>query len=538
MILKNPTSLRSITLEPDCAIVIGSGAVGTYLGVQLARRGRQVVVLESGDRSLGGFGPESFAVVGRACGGIRLARSRSLGGTSNLWGGQLVEFLPIDFDGRGWLPGSRWPVRYDEIAPFYGPTYEALGIEPSMQRDDPVWRELKKPRVALGEGLEVFLTRWMRVPNVAAHFGADVESSDRLLVVLGATAVGFEAAGDRITGVIVVDEQGNRSVVRGGDVVLAAGTIENARLLLHARDDDSWRCPWRCNDNIGRRFQDHLGGRIAYIRPRDDRSFFDVFCTIVLRGYKFQPKVRVRDEVQRREESLNVQGFIAFESSVQENLVYLKQFMKAALQGKKNGSVREFARHTVACWRHMLPLMWKFVVEHRVLIPSGSKISLFVQSEVQPVAESRITIDPTTRDRYGLPKVILDWRLSGRELADIAAFGRRVGRALSAAELAELELEPELAAGDPAFLERLVDTYHQAGGCCMGASPADGVVDRDLRVFGTPNLYVAGACVFPTSSNANTTFTAMTFATRLAEHLTKRGAEHRGRPLETHHAAG
>jgi choline dehydrogenase-like flavoprotein len=54
----------------------------------------------------------------------------------------------------------------------------------------------------------------------------------------------------------------------------------------------------------------------------------------------------------------------------------------------------------------------------------------------------------------------------------------------------------------------------------MAGSPDRGVVDRDLRVFGTENLYVAGAGTFPTTSNANTTFTAITFTTRLVDHLT------------------
>jgi choline dehydrogenase-like flavoprotein len=45
-------------------------------------------------------------------------------------------------------------------------------------------------------------------------------------------------------------------------------------------------------------------------------------------------------------------------------------------------------------------------------------------------------------------------------------------------------------------------------------------VDRNLRVFGTDNLYVIGASIFPTTSNANTTFTALTFTTRLIDHLT------------------
>lgn len=89
------------------------------------------------------------------------------------------------------------------------------------------------------------------------------------------------------------------------------------------------------------------------------------------------------------------------------------------------------------------------------------------------------------------------------------------------AKLAEVSLLPGVEEGDASLLERMRDHNHHAGGTCMGWSARDGVVDTDLRVFGTDNLYVLGASVFRTTSNANTTFLALALATRLARHLTK-----------------
>jgi choline dehydrogenase-like flavoprotein len=53
----------------------------------------------------------------------------------------------------------------------------------------------------------------------------------------------------------------------------------------------------------------------------------------------------------------------------------------------------------------------------------------------------------------------------------------------------------------------------------MAASPASGVVDPNGQVFGVPNLYVAGASVFPTCGHANLTLTILATAIRLADHL-------------------
>ena len=57
------------------------------------------------------------------------------------------------------------------------------------------------------------------------------------------------------------------------------------------------------------------------------------------------------------------------------------------------------------------------------------------------------------------------------------------------------------------------------GGARMAESAEQGVVDSQLKVFGTRNLYVLGAAAFPSGSFANPTLTALALSVRLAEHL-------------------
>jgi choline dehydrogenase-like flavoprotein len=64
-----------------------------------------------------------------------------------------------------------------------------------------------------------------------------------------------------------------------------------------------------------------------------------------------------------------------------------------------------------------------------------------------------------------------------------------------------------------------IDGVHQSGTTRIGQSVADGVVDTDLKVFGTNNLYVCSSSVFPTSGQANPTFFTGVCAVRLIHHL-------------------
>ena len=56
----------------------------------------------------------------------------------------------------------------------------------------------------------------------------------------------------------------------------------------------------------------------------------------------------------------------------------------------------------------------------------------------------------------------------------------------------------------------------------MSRSPADGVVDADLRIHGMANGYVAGSSVFVRGGHTNPTYTIVQLSLRLADHLAAR----------------
>jgi choline dehydrogenase-like flavoprotein len=521
MYLSDPAQIPGRQSTVPRTVIIGAGTVGLYVASQLAKRGQEAVVIEAGDSQLGRFQSDTFQSIGRAHTGIRLGRGRNLGGTSSLWGGQLVEFLPIDFAGRDWLPGSKWAISYEEIASYYEPTYINLGISPKLIRDDEVWRSVTANPPDLGPDFEVFLTRWMGTPNIAKLFAKQIQSDPRLLVLASHAATGFRGTGACITAVRVMDGSSRAHWIEGDRFLLTAGTIENARLLLHAAKDSSWQAPWRHNRNVGLYFQDHLGGRLGAFIPADKKAFFKMFSNIGSAAHKFQPKVRMRNEVQARQRIYGAQGFFAFESEFSEHMVFLKQFLRAALYDHKLTGFGKVVRNGATSMAFLFPLMWKYVWDHRVFVPSSARIFLVTQAEHAARADSRISVDYSATDPAGLPRVILDWRINDDELASLRDFAIKIRDAFISAGVGELKIDPDLLAVNPAFLDKLGDTYHQAGGAVMGTSEDDGVVDKDLLVFGTQNLYVGGASVFRTASNANVTFTALAFATRLVDHLTK-----------------
>ena len=60
---------------------------------------------------------------------------------------------------------------------------------------------------------------------------------------------------------------------------------------------------------------------------------------------------------------------------------------------------------------------------------------------------------------------------------------------------------------------------HHLGTTRMSETDQTGVVDRDCRIHGMDNLYVAGSSVFPTGGWAFPTFTIVALALRLSDQL-------------------
>ncbi len=67
---------------------------------------------------------------------------------------------------------------------------------------------------------------------------------------------------------------------------------------------------------------------------------------------------------------------------------------------------------------------------------------------------------------------------------------------------------------------------HCMGGTVMGRDALDSVVNSYGQSHEVPNLYIAGAGLFPTSAGVNPTFTISAVSTRGAEHLAAHWSSH------------
>lgn len=147
-------------------VIVGGGAVGSFLAHSLVRRGRRVVIMEAGPSRSGreramdevlstAFRNEGGAAkfnreiptwrTGASAPATRARRSQgletALGGNSVAWGAVAMRFYEQDFRvcsatvaryGEARIPAGStladWPLRYADLAPFYEEAESLLGV--------------------------------------------------------------------------------------------------------------------------------------------------------------------------------------------------------------------------------------------------------------------------------------------------------------------------------------------------------------------------------------------------------------------------
>ena len=504
---------RNSTEVPDRisgnVVIVGAGTIGLFMAVNLAHAKIPVVLIEAG-------GPVTDVIqnyrtaesVGKPHSGATIGRAFGLGGTSVLWGGQLAEFERNDLIQEN----LSWPLSYVELQSCYDDVYQFLRMRKRLP--DHVYRRKFGGEAKSHESIERFFTTWLNQPNFAIRFRKEIVSNPLIKVVLNAVVNDIAFSGSKAEELRASTPVGRSIRVSGDRFVFASGTIETSRFFLSTQRLSD--VPWKRNQNVGSFFQDHLGGKIADVVIINEQRLRDFFENAICAGIKIQPKLRFAPSARRRPVN-GVTGFFTFDSQIRDNVDNIKRLVRSVKSGTEYSRLATVPADVRALGWAFFPLVMRYVLDRRIRAFFDKTIEFHVQAEQLPIKNSRIKLLEGGQGNDGLFKAGIDWRVDGCEMTTISNFARQADAYLQQQGIARLRIDQTLLRGDPAFLSKLGDTYHQCGGMRMTESPGAGVVDSDCRIWDTTNVYVAGASVFPTSSHANCTLTALALAARLTK---------------------
>jgi len=478
--------------------IAGAGVAGITLSKHLADSGLRVLLLEGGGFEHSEQSQDLYKglIVGRDYFDLDYARLRYLGGTSNHWGGWCRPLDASDFNYRPTIPGSGWPINREDLDPYLNQARGILDIE-----EFPA--DITLPGSS-GRLKEI----WFRFStvNFKTKYREYLAASDKVTVLINANLVDIPLNENGTVGSFRFRSYNNKqtwdAIARA--YVLALGGIENARALLNANRQQPQGLG-NSHDQVGRYFLEHPHFTIGYIlfdRP-------NVFG-------KDERFLAPTPELQRTEEIANCGVRIVPQGDPFEGgfLDAAKTSLKSALCSNKIATeLTQMLKSDFRC--RVNP--WKLPD-----LPTAKAAHLRIASEQAPNPYSRVFLTTET-DKFGLRRAALDWRLSVLDKKTIRVCGLAVGSYVATQGLGRAKLYDWVLIDSDEFPgfdeEHEVAGFHHMGTTRMGATGMEGVVDRDCRVFGISNLYVAGSSVFRTAGHANPTFTIIQLALRLTNEL-------------------
>lgn len=550
-------------LPADLAVV-GAGPVGIAIAIEVANKGFDVVLVESGYEELNS-NAQQLAEAAEWNTALHAPMSmsvrRQLGGTSTIWGGRCVPYDRVDFERRDHINRVSWPITYDELLPYYQRACDWLQC--GRAAFDTTQMTHLPPAVVPGlpedVGGSATFERWSLSTDFAREYGDTLKRSRRVRVVTGLTCTEVISGlgGTRVESLDCRSLEGKRVSIQARSYVLACGGLETTRLLLASRGPHGGALGDH-SGHLGSWYMGHVGGVIASVRfctpPRSTVFGYerDTDGTYVRRRFS------ISSEAQREHELPNTISFLAnpdlanhrhrngtlslayltLRSPLGELVAPTAQRFSLAGDGVPGRTADSTARASMRA--HLInvardcPSVARFAVGFgiRRLRAAGRKVPGFFSAysgencyrlqysgEQIPNRQSRVSLT-SARDSVGMPRLNIDLRFSQADVDGILRCHEVWDDYLRRNGCGRLEYVSPDPGSD--VWSKIGGGSHQLGTTRMAFKAEDGVVDEHLAVHGMTNLFVASSSVLLTSSQANPTFTVIVLALRLADRLTKK----------------
>lgn len=512
------------TLDAEICIV-GGGVAGITLALEFERQGIETCVLEGGGLKYDSTSQSLYE--GENIGipyDLIASRTRQLGGSSNCWGGWIRPYIAIDFERRSWVPNSGWPFGLSEVEPYYRRASDLVQVNDHVYQPT-FWRERllsdRAQLLDLNGALETVVSKFSPPTRFGRDYHLALAAAGRAKVLLNANATEIATSADAatVTGVHGASSVQKTFFVRAKRTILAAGGIENARLLLLSKKADE-RGLGNQHDTVGRYFMEHPRIRYGEMVPAADADafrFYDARYTyhnpkLAVDGTCVSAHIGLTEEIQR-----------------QENLVQCRTYFRACRAGEDSELTERFHElYDAFRWRHYQDFKLKTLATvargspnlmtsllYRKLKLAAKSDYYQIETVVEPVPdrESRVTLSRQL-DRLGLNRIELNWRVGDLEKHTHSRMLQLIKSQFETAGIAHVDLEELEATELP-----IIGCNHHMGTTRMHTNPRLGVVDQNCKVHGMHNLHIAGSSVFPTCGNDMPTLTIVALALRLADHI-------------------
>ncbi len=497
--------------------IIGGGAAGIAIAQHLNGEKFSVCLIEAGGENYsyesqkrydGNWTNEIFGQKQIVNKRLISDRLRYFGGTTNHWTGRCRRFDQIDFKKRSWIPHSGWPIGLKDLTVYYKKAENILDL--NFLDYEAELNDLNR----IGDFFRKREFTFSPPTRMGKKYKNLLSVSENITVVLNCNfkRLKYTDSFENISGIICSDYKKNEFSILCREVILATGGVENTRILLNENLHRSFN-----KVNIGRYFMGHAiwkTGEFFYSNNFNLTSYLttinESFLTSVIKdSRKFYKKVQVKLGKKRLDPSIvykenrSNQSFISLDEKAQQKLKLPN--MGVTLESEYFPTNLDLSYYSI--------LKSSRKLDYSAL---GCR-TLLLRAEQVPDFNSFISLS-NVKDQFGLFKADVNWTMNNIDLYSIKKFNQFLNFDLNKTNLGFLKNNFDV----NEIPEQLWSGAHHLGGTRMSDTSFNGVVDKNLKVFGFNNLYVVGGSVFPTSGLANPTLTIVALSLKLGDYIKRK----------------
>lgn len=455
--------------------------------------------------------------------GFDWIRAYHVGGRSLLWGRQSYRLAPADFEANAKDGISiDWPVRYNEIAPWYDYVEKFAGISGSkenldilpdgqflppmdmtcLEKEVKVAIEKKFPgrkmiigRTAnlsqaqqvhtdLGRASCQFRNMCMRGCPYGAYFSTQsatlpaAQRTGNLTLVPDAivSEVIYDEKLGKASGVRVIDQHTMETREYYAKIIfLNASAIASTSIMLNSKSSRFPNGLGNDSDQLGRNIMDHhlAAGANGSFEGMEDQYYFG-----------------------RRANGIYIPRYRNWGNDKRD---YLRGFGYQGGGSRTSWSRGIGAKGFGAAFKDSLSA------------PGQWRMNLGGFGEMLPDENNRMTLSPDQKDKWGLPVVVFDAAYGENELKMREDMMNDAAEMLDAAGIKDIQKVNDLSKNPGIGI-------HEMGTARMGHDPKTSVLNKHNQVWGCENVYVTDGAFMTSSSCVNPSLSYMAFTARAAKH--------------------
>ncbi len=447
-------------------------------------------------------------------------RGYHVGGRSLLWGRQSYRLSPMDFEANA-KDGIAvdWPVRYEDIAPWYDYVESFAGISgkaeglpqlPDGKFLPPMEMNCLEEHVKqkIGENYSDRIMTIGRVANLTQQHNGRGTCQSRNLCMRGcpygayfssnaATLPAAEKTGNMtlrphsIVQSVIYDEAKGKAI---GVRILDGETLEEMEfyakiIFLNASTLGS---TFILMNSISNRFPNGLGNQSGELGHNLMDHHFKAGANGSFDGFQD------RYYKGRRPNGIYIPRF----RNINEKRT---DFIRG--YGYQGGASRE------SWWRSIQEMNVGAEMKETLTIPGAWNMGLMGFGECLPYHENKVTINRDLKDKYGLPTLTFNCEFKENELNMRKDMTASAAEMLEAAGLKNVTTYDDI--GGPGL------GIHEMGTARMGHDPKTSVLNKWNQVHEAPNVYVTDGSFMTSSGCQNPSLSYMAFTARACDHAVK-----------------